>query len=148
MIGEGAMGGLLSEFFAIAKRSCANYGGVGPYGKADYCYPGPNTCVLKEDKFCDHFDRAVIGYKPFREAGLQEKWQDYWRQQKILEMDQQAGLTVEPRVSGLVCRCGKRFVPTGRRQRQCSECRLHTEAEQRKLAVRKLRQRKRSGKKH
>jgi len=136
--------GLLAEFFRIAKKQCANYGALGPYGKKDYCYPGPHSCVLKDDKFCPYFDRAVIGYKPFREAGLQQKWQDIWRQQKTLEIDQQAGLVAKPGVSGLVCRCGKSFVPTGRRQRQCPECRLQTEAEQKKLAVRKLRQRKRS----
>ena len=136
--------GRRAGFFAIARKNCANYGSTGPNSMLDYCYPGPNPCVLKDGKFCAYFDRAVIGYKPFRDAGLQLKWQDYWRQQKTVEMDRQAGLVVKPGVSGLVCHCGKAFVPTGRRQRQCPECRLQTEAEQKKLAVRKLRQRKRS----
>ena len=138
-------GSLMTELFRIAKKQCANYGAVGSYGNKDFCYPGPHSCVLKRGEFCLYFSQAVIGYGPLKRAGLQDKWQDFWRQQKTLEIDQQAGLVVKPRVSGLVCRCGKAFVPTGRRQRQCPECRLRTEAEQKKLAVRKLRQRKRSG---
>lgn len=137
--------GLLAEFFKIAKKQCANYGAVGPYGKPDYCYPGPHSCVLKEGKFCPYFDRAVIGYGPLKRAGWQQKWQDYWRQQKTAEMDREAGLVVKLGISGLVCGCGKTFAPKGRRQYQCPECRSEMKKEQTRLAVRRLRQRKRSG---
>jgi hypothetical protein len=119
--------GLLAEFFAIAKKNCANYGAIGPYGKTDYCYPGPGSCVLKDDKFCRYFDEAVISYKPFREAGLQQKWRELWQ-------------GVPDKIINKICGiCGEEFRPTGNRQRYCSKCRQLGNREKTRLRVRRLR---------
>lgn len=121
-------GGLLAEFFTIAKRHCSNYGAVGPYGKTDYCFPGPNACVLKEDKFCPYFDRAVIGYKPFREAGLHQKWQELWQ-------------GTPEKIINKICRiCAEEFRPTSPRQKFCVSCQGKSRRERTRLRVRKHRQ--------
>jgi len=118
-------GGLLAEFFAIAKKNCANYGSSGPNGKVDYC-SGPHSCLLKEDKFCPYFDKAVIAYKPFREAGLQLKWQELWQ-------------GVPQLIINKVCQCGEEFRPTGSRQRYCSKCQKLSRTEKARLRKRKQR---------
>jgi hypothetical protein len=123
------MTGLLEKFFIIAKKTCANYGSTGP-GKADYCYPGPNTCVLKDDKFCPYFDRAVIGYKPFREAGLQLEWQELWQGSP-------------ERIVNKTCLCGEEFRPTSPRQSYCGKCQKLNRTQ--KARLRKRRQRTKSG---
>lgn len=119
-------GGLLAEFFGIAIKHCANYGSTGPNGRLDYCYPGPHSCRLKDDKFCPYFDQAVIPYKPFREAGLQLKWQELWQ-------------GTPKRIINKVCPCGEEFRPTGRRQKYCSKCKKLSSTE--KARLRKRRQR-------
>ena len=119
-------GGLLAEFFAIAKKNCANYGSAGPYGKADYCYPGPNSCVLKDDKFCPYFDRAVIGYKPFREAGLQLKWRELWE-------------GAPAKIVNRICPCGDEFLPTSPRQRYCGKCQKLNRTQKARLRKRRER---------
>ena len=120
---------LLGEFFAIAKKNCASYGSTGPYGKVDYCYPGPNSCVLKDDKFCPYFDRAVIDYKPFREAGLQQKWRELWE-------------GAPERIINKLCVCGEEFRPTSPRQKYCAKCQKLNRTQ--KARLRKRRERAKS----
>jgi hypothetical protein len=121
-------GGLLWEFFLIAKRACANYGSNGPNGKLDYCYPGPHSCVLKDDKFCAYFDR-VIGYKPFRDQGLRQKWRELWE-------------GAPERIINKLCVCGEEFRPTGRRQKYCPKCQKLSQREKTRLRMRKMRNQK------
>ena len=119
-------GGLLAEFFAIASKNCCNFAATGPNGKPDFCYPGPNCCRLKEDKFCDWFDRAVIACKPFRDQGLQQKWRELWE-------------GAPEHIINKFCICGEEFRPTGRRQKYCSKCQKLSQTE--KARLRKRRQR-------
>ena len=119
--------GRRAGFFAIARKNCANYGSTGPNGKVDYCYPGPNTCVLKDGKFCGFFDRSVIGYKPFREAGLQLKWQERWD-------------GVPAKIVKRICQCGEEFLPASPRQKNCEKCRKLSKREMARLRKRRQRE--------
>lgn len=126
-------GGFLAEFFTIAKKNCANYGAIGPYGKVDFCYPGPNTCVLKDDKFCPYFDRAVIGCKPFLEIGLQQKWQELW---------QGAPDKIINKICGI---CREEFRPISPRQKFCFKCKKLNQSEKARLRKRKQRDKNQKG---
>lgn len=119
--------GLLDKFFKIAKVNCCNYAATGPGGKPDYCYPGPHSCCLKEDKFCDWFDQAVIAYGPFRREGLQAEWQELWQ-------------GTPGKIINKLCMCGEEFRPTASRQRLCVKCRGLNQKEKARMRMRKMRQ--------
>jgi hypothetical protein len=119
------MPGLLAKFFTIVRKDCANYSGTGPNGKLNYCYPGPNSCLLKDDKFCSYFDTAVIPYKPFRDEGLQLEWKEFWQ-----------GAT---KIVNRACICGEEFRPTSPRQRYCGKCQKLNRTQKARLRKRKQR---------
>jgi len=124
---------LLAEFFTIAQKQCADYAKIGPGGKVDYCYGMGDSCILKEDKFCRYFGQAVIGYKPFRDAGLQQKWQ---------ELSQGTPKSIINRICGL---CGEEFRPTSPRQRFCHKCKKLNKMEKARLRKRRQRDKIREG---
>lgn len=97
----------LSKFIRLAKTQCANYGEIGPEKKTKYCwdpkYSVDHRCKISDGEFCEYFDQSVVAYKPFFDLKL--RWDELW------------GKTAH-----LLCKCGKRFVPTGRRQKMCPEC--------------------------
>lgn len=105
------MGEILAKFFGIARRDCCNYVAVGPWGKANYCLV-LGSCVLKEDRFCQWFNDAVIAYKPYRDAGLLAQWQELWQE-------------APTKILNRMCRvCGDEFRQTSPRQVFCVKCRV------------------------
>jgi hypothetical protein len=118
--------GLFAEFLGIARKNCCNYSEKGPGGKTDYCWTTGTSCLVKMDKFCDWFDRAVVACRPFRGRGLLAGWKLLWEKGP-------------EQTNTKLCGCGEEFLKTSPRQKYCGKCSELSKREKTRLRVRKMR---------